>query len=33
MEAYYYSSHAGRARVVIGNRRWGGGGHISSGRM
>jgi len=32
MEAYYFSSAAGRARVVIGNRRFGEGGYVSGGR-
>lgn len=32
IEAFYYSSAAGRARVVFGNRRFGEGGFISGGR-
>ena len=33
VEDYYFSSAAGRARVVIGNRRHGPNGYLSSGRM
>lgn len=32
IEAFYFSSAAGRARVVVGNRRFGEGGFISGGR-
>ena len=32
-EAFYFSAAAGRARIVIGNRRWGEHGYVSSGRM
>lgn len=32
LEAYYFSSAAGRARVTLGNRRFGEGGYIASGR-
>lgn len=32
IEAFYYSSAAGRARVTLGNRRFGGGGFLSTGR-
>ncbi|KAI7835857.1 hypothetical protein COHA_010254 [Chlorella ohadii] len=32
VESYYFSSAAGRARVVLGNRRYGEGGFISGGR-
>lgn len=32
IEAYYYSSAAGRARVMLGNRRFGEGGYIATGR-
>ncbi|KAL4441859.1 hypothetical protein ABPG77_003775 [Micractinium sp. CCAP 211/92] len=32
IEQYYFSSAAGRARVVLGNRRYGEGGFISGGR-
>lgn len=32
IEAYYFSSAAGRARVLIGNRRFGEGGFIAGGR-
>jgi len=31
MEAFYFSSAAGKARIVIGNRRFGQGGYISGG--
>lgn len=31
MEAFYFSSAAGKARIVLGNRRFGQGGYISSG--
>ena len=31
MEAYYFSSAAGKARIVLGNRRFGQGGYISGG--
>jgi hypothetical protein len=30
-ESYYFSSAAGRARVVLGNRRWGEGGFMRAG--
>jgi hypothetical protein len=30
-ESYYFSSAAGRARVVLGNRRWGEGGYMRAG--
>ncbi|KAK9823640.1 hypothetical protein WJX72_004388 [[Myrmecia] bisecta] len=33
VEAYYFSSAAGRARICLGNRRFGENGYISSGRM
>lgn len=33
IEDFYYSSAAGRARIVLGNRRWGHGGFMRSGRM
>lgn len=33
VEAYYFSSRAGAARVLIGNRRWGGNGYMQAGRM
>ncbi|KAF8071339.1 hypothetical protein HT031_001423 [Scenedesmus sp. PABB004] len=33
IESYYFSSAAGRARVVLGNRRWGEGGYLRAGRM
>ena len=33
VEAYYFSSAAGRARITLGNRRWGENGYVSSGRM
>jgi hypothetical protein len=33
VEDYYFSSAAGRARVVIGNRRHGPNGFLSSGRI
>eukprot|EP00775_Hariotina_reticulata_P008645 gene8645-8826_t len=33
IESYYFSSAAGRARVVLGNRRWGEGGYMRAGRM
>lgn len=33
VEAYYFSSAAGRARVTLGNRRWGENGYVSAGRM
>eukprot|EP00877_Chromochloris_zofingiensis_P000772 jgi/Chrzof1/10696/Cz05g09050.t1 len=33
IENYYFSSAAGSARVVLGNRRLGGGGYMRSGRM
>lgn len=33
VENYYFSAAAGRARVVLGNRRHGPNGFISSGRM
>ncbi|WIA32546.1 hypothetical protein OEZ86_003355 [Tetradesmus obliquus] len=33
IEQYYFSSAAGRARVVLGNRRWGEGGFMRAGRM
>lgn len=33
IEDYYFSSAAGRARIVLGNRRWGGGGFMRNGRM
>ena len=32
IEAYYFSSAAGRARVLLGNRRFGEGGFIAAGR-
>lgn len=32
VEDYYFSSAAGRARVIVGNRRWGDGGYVASGR-
>ena len=32
MEAFYFSSAAGKARIVLGNRRFGSGGYISGGR-
>lgn len=32
VEDYYFSAAAGHARVTIGNRRWGDGGYVSSGR-
>ena len=32
LEDYYFSSAAGRARIVFGNRRFGEGGYIASGR-
>jgi hypothetical protein len=32
IESFYFSSAAGRARVVLGNRRYGEGGYISGGR-
>ncbi|KAL6780769.1 CGL94 [Auxenochlorella protothecoides x Auxenochlorella symbiontica] len=32
LEAFYFSSAAGRARVTLGNRRFGEGGYIASGR-
>ena len=31
MEAFYFSSAAGKARIVLGNRRFGSGGYISGG--
>lgn len=31
IESYYFSSAAGRARVVLGNRRWGEGGYMRAG--
>lgn len=31
IEQYYFSSAAGRARVVLGNRRWGEGGYMRAG--
>lgn len=31
IESYYFSSAAGRARVVLGNRRWGEGGFMRAG--
>ena len=33
VEAYYFSSAAGRARITLGNRRWGENGYVSAGRM
>jgi hypothetical protein len=32
IESYYFSSAAGRARVVLGNRRWGEGGYMRAGK-
>lgn len=33
IEQYYFSSAAGRARVVLGNRRWGEGGYMRAGMV
>lgn len=33
IESYYFSSAAGRARVVLGNRRWGEGGYMRAGGL
>lgn len=33
VEDFYFSSAAGRARVTIGNRRWGENGYVAAGRM
>ena len=33
IESYYFSSAAGRARVVLGNRRWGEGGYMRAGAL
>ena len=33
VEAYYFSAAAGRARITLGNRRWGENGYVASGRM
>ena len=33
VEDYYFSAAAGRARIVVGNRRWGESGYVASGRM
>lgn len=33
VEDFYFSSAAGRARIVLGNRRWGENGYVSSGRQ
>lgn len=33
VENYYFSAAAGRARIILGNRRWGENGFVSSGRM
>ena len=33
VEAYYFSSAAGRARITLGNRRFGEGGFMSAGRQ
>ena len=33
VENYYFSAAAGRARIVLGNRRWGENGYVSSGRQ
>lgn len=33
IEQYYFSSAAGRARVVLGNRRWGEGGYMRAGEQ
>lgn len=33
MEDFYFSSAAGRARIVLGNRRWGENGYVASGRQ
>lgn len=33
IESYYFSSAAGRARVVLGNRRWGEGGFMRAGKQ
>lgn len=33
VEDYYFSSAAGRARIVLGNRRWGENGYVASGRQ
>eukprot|EP00884_Botryococcus_braunii_P000620 jgi/Botrbrau1/10559/Bobra.0343s0008.1 len=32
VETYYFKAAAGRTRLVLGNRRWGGNGYVSSGR-
>ncbi len=32
VEDFYMSAAAGRARIVLGNRRFGDGGYVSSGR-
>ena len=32
VEDYYFSAAAGRARIVLGNRRFGENGYVSSGR-
>ena len=33
VEDFYFSSAAGRARIVLGNRRWGENGYVASGRQ
>ncbi|KAK9792475.1 hypothetical protein WJX73_002403 [Symbiochloris irregularis] len=33
VEAYYFSAAAGRARITLGNRRWGENGYVAAGRM
>lgn len=33
VEAYYFSAAAGRARVTLGNRRWGENGYVASGHQ
>ena len=33
VENYYFSAAAGRARIVLGNRRWGENGYVSAGRQ
>ncbi len=33
VEAFYFSAAAGRARITLGNRRFGNNGYIAAGRM
>lgn len=33
VEDFYFSSAAGQARIVLGNRRWGENGYVASGRQ